>query len=182
MHIGFSSFGPTIDLRTKPNVCAYGKALVAKGNKMKVGYGTSFAAPLITGFAACVWQLNPAWDAATVFSEIEKSANLYPYYDYAHGYGIPTAQYFINSLPRHDTCFYFLAGRNAVHVMVDSIAAQENAYLYYHLRKNNGVLSKYAVIKVSSTNPITLHADSLANRTLQVSFKNVALTYKPINK
>ena len=35
-----------------------------------------------------------------LFKEIERSASLYPYFDYATGYGMPKASYFIDSLKR----------------------------------------------------------------------------------
>ncbi|HYW95306.1 MAG TPA: hypothetical protein VE870_06955, partial [Bacteroidales bacterium] len=57
----------------------------------------SFSAPLVTGFAACVMQLHPDWNNMKVFTELEKSGHLYPYYDYAHGYGVPQAVYFLGN-------------------------------------------------------------------------------------
>ncbi len=99
IHIGFSSYGPTYDGRLKPNVSAFGDVYTAgKHGELKYEYGTSFAAPLVTGFAACVMQMHPDWDNMKVFSEIEKSGHLFPYYDYAHGYGIPQASYFFGAV------------------------------------------------------------------------------------
>ena len=56
LHINFSSYGPTADGRMKPNVSAFGEAVVAntKGN-VEIAFGTSFATPLVAGFAACAW-------------------------------------------------------------------------------------------------------------------------------
>lgn len=57
----FSSFGPTADGRIKPDVAAYGSATViinGSGN-ISTKNGTSFAAPLIAGFAASLWQARP---------------------------------------------------------------------------------------------------------------------------
>ena len=80
----YSSFGPTADGRRKPNVVACGHDMVAdvKGN-YKYYQGTSFATPLVSGFAACVKQMHPDWSVAQLIEEIEKSGNHYPYYDYA---------------------------------------------------------------------------------------------------
>ncbi|MBA3283506.1 MAG: S8 family serine peptidase, partial [Nitrosopumilus sp.] len=93
-HINFSSFGPTADGKLKPNVSSLGQAIVANKNGYQTQFGTSFSCPLVAGFAACAWQSNPEWTRAEIFTEIEKSGHLYPYYDYAHGYGIPQASYF----------------------------------------------------------------------------------------
>lgn len=94
-HINFSSFGPTSDGKMKPNVCAFGKVMAAEKNGFGTMEGTSFSCPLVSGFAACAWQTKRELNNMQLFNEIEKSADLYPYFDYAHGYGVPQASYFI---------------------------------------------------------------------------------------
>jgi len=95
LHIDFSSYGPAAGRRLKPNVAAFGTVLAAA----PVGYvrtqGTSFASPLVAGFAACAWQQNRKLSAMELFAKLQASANLYPYYDYAHGYGTPQASFFV---------------------------------------------------------------------------------------
>ena len=97
LHSDFSSFGPTSDKRLKPNLAAFGEVIGSSNEKREVATGTSFSAPLVAGFAACVKQLHPEWTVKKLFHELEKSGNLYPYFDYAHGYGIPQASYFLDS-------------------------------------------------------------------------------------
>ena len=92
----FSSVGPTSDGRLKPDVCAPGELLYPEDGEYKRIQGTSFATPLVCGFAACVRQLHPEWDTEKVWSEIRKSGSLFPYFDYAHGFGIPKAKYFFS--------------------------------------------------------------------------------------
>lgn len=96
----FSSYGPTSDKRMKPNLAAFGEAIGSSNEKREVATGTSFSSPLVTGFAACVRQLHPEWTVDKLFSELEKSGHLYPYFDYAHGYGIPQASYFVDSVKK----------------------------------------------------------------------------------
>lgn len=100
-HIEFSSYGPSADGRLKPNVCAFGYARTAntgKGdNRYHYVHGTSFSCPLVAGFAACAWQASPGKTAMQMFHLIEKSADLYPYYDYSFGYGVPQATYFTDA-------------------------------------------------------------------------------------
>jgi len=57
----FSSRGPTSDGRIKPDVCAMGvnTAISSPSGLAFNGNGTSFAAPLIAGAAACLWQARP---------------------------------------------------------------------------------------------------------------------------
>jgi serine protease AprX len=93
----FSSVGPTADGRLKPDVCAPGELLYPEedgDDNYKRIQGTSFATPLVCGFAACVRQIHPEWNTEKLWEEIRKSASLYPYFDYAHGFGIPKASYF----------------------------------------------------------------------------------------
>ncbi len=95
LHIYFSSFGPTSDGRLKPkNVTAPADIIAASVGGMKEAFGTSFSAPLVAGFAACAWQTNRSLSNMQLFHEIEKSGHLYPYFDYAHGYGIRTSEIF----------------------------------------------------------------------------------------
>ena len=94
-HISFGSYGPTSDGRMKPNVSAPGYAAGAgTKNRVKGNYGTSFSSPLVAGFAACVLQKHPEYSREKLFIEIQKSGHLYPYFDYAIGYGVPQASYF----------------------------------------------------------------------------------------
>lgn len=98
LHTSFSSYGPNSNYKLKPNVSAFGHTIGATSTiSMSELTGTSFASPLVTGFAACVWQANKRLTNMEIFKEIEKSSSLYPYYDYAIGYGIPQASYFIKS-------------------------------------------------------------------------------------
>jgi Subtilase family len=101
----FSSVGPSADGRIKPDLIARGNALVTANNELTMESGTSFACPLVAGFAACVWEKNKDWDAKHLREELIHSATLYPYYDYAHGFGIPQAGYFLwpDSVPAIET-------------------------------------------------------------------------------
>jgi subtilisin family serine protease len=92
----FSSVGPTSDGRLKPDVCAPGELLYPEDGEYKRIQGTSFASPLVCGFAACVRQLHPEWSTEKLWGEIRKSGSLFPYFDYAHGFGIPKAKYFFS--------------------------------------------------------------------------------------
>ena len=99
LHIDFSSFGPTADRRPKPNLVAFGIVLTTTPDDYERLEGTSFSAPLLAGFAACLWQQNRQLTAMQLFQGLEKSADLYPYFDYAHGYGRPRYQHFAALVP-----------------------------------------------------------------------------------
>ena len=94
LHVDFSSFGPTADRRPKPNLAAFGIVLTTTPSGYERLEGTSFSSPLVAGFAACLWQQRRDLTAMQLFRALEKSAELYPYFDYAHGYGRPRYAHF----------------------------------------------------------------------------------------
>ncbi|MBR1784145.1 MAG: S8 family serine peptidase [Bacteroidales bacterium] len=101
-HISFASFGPTADGRQKPNLCAFAHAHAAspRSNKSyEMVYGTSFSCPLVAGFAACAWQASKGMTNMQLFDALQRSGDLYPYCDYAFGYGVPQASYFVGKSP-----------------------------------------------------------------------------------
>ncbi|WP_338766222.1 S8 family serine peptidase [Bernardetia sp. ABR2-2B] len=79
LKMGYSSIGADFVEFLKPNVACYSLT------------GTSFSAPNITGFAACLWQKSPKATNKEIFEAIEKSASLYPFGNNFIGYGIPKA-------------------------------------------------------------------------------------------
>ena len=99
-HIDFASYGPSADGRQKPDVCAFAHAWAASPKNdqaYEMVFGTSFSCPLVAGFAACAWQASKGKTAMEMFDLIRRSADLYPYCDYAFGYGVPQAGFFVNN-------------------------------------------------------------------------------------
>lgn len=88
---GFSSRGPSSDGRIKPDVCAVGSGNYYQRYDGTIGVhgGTSFAAPLISGLAACLWQANPEATSMEIYSAIIQSAHMFLNPDTIYGYGIP---------------------------------------------------------------------------------------------
>ena len=176
-HISFSSYGPTADNRLKPNVSAFGDVIAAGKKGLTNIQGTSFSSPLVAGFAACALQTNPKLTNMELFKEIEKSGNLYPYFDYAHGYGVPQANYFIDKkqipVPKS---FEFSTKDSIVTIKVKNsfldCQGQHNL-LYYHIRKPNGVLSYYTIIDVYQTEVVEISTKDLTKGSIiSVWFNN----------
>jgi len=161
-HIEFSSYGPTADKRLKPNVSAYGHVITAGKNGITSADGTSFSCPLVSGFAACAWQAKPELTVMELFHELEKSGHLYPYYDYAHGYGIPQAAYFTNQINENietfevidSPAFYTVVIKPARFNNTDWL--QDMNLLYYHYADAGGYLSSSEIIAVESVSPLVL--------------------------
>jgi len=151
LHISFSSYGPTADGRLKPNVCAAGKVFAYGRKSTSTIYGTSFASPITAGFAACAKQARPGINAWDLLQEIQKSGHLYPYFDYAHGYGIPQASYFTR--PASDTgAVYFEILIESGNAKVSILQKPEGLldYLYVQCWNPDGKMSWYRVLSVDA--------------------------------
>jgi len=165
IHVSFGSFGPTADGRLKPNVSHFGTAVAAKpGNRLKTVNGTSFATPLTTGFAASILEMHPDWSTMQLLRELEKSSHLYPYFDYAHGYGIPQGSYFLETYVEPEPSFEFAAVREEVVIRPKPLEGMKNLtnnYLghqrmYVHVENKQGTLNKYWVLDVASSSPVVI--------------------------
>lgn len=90
----FSSFGPTVDGRVKPEVVSLGvqTVLIRADGAIAVGNGTSFAAPIIAGFATLLWQNNPTMTVAMLRDYIISLSNRVENPDNQLGYGTPIFQ------------------------------------------------------------------------------------------
>jgi len=86
-----SSRGPSADGRIKPDVVATGQGTLAispAGNLVSVN-GTSYSAPLISGFAANLWQHQPELTNLELLQKIKESGSQAANPDNNMGYGIP---------------------------------------------------------------------------------------------
>lgn len=181
-HINFSSFGPTSSGHLKPNVSACGRVVAAISNKLAIVSGTSFSAPMVAGFAACAWQTNRKLTNMQLFDDIEKSSHLYPYYDYAHGFGIPQARWFFSSKHEAEATFDFVIINNEIKVFLreeysypetESVLGYKGRRnFYYKIENANGTIKKYAVLLAESKEMLHLFSDDfLPGESLTVHFE-----------
>jgi len=201
-HIDFSSYGPTSDKRMKPNVVAYGHVVAAAPAGLISTQGTSLASPLVAGFVACAWQTNRSLTNMQLFREIEKSGSLYPYFDYAHGFGIPQASHFLNrNQPAPNPTFKVVESGDTIIVIVEKNfgnntspsevmeykARQGNEnersmnqeYMYYNIMNKSGVLDSYYVLDVIQPKVFTiLKNDYKDGETLNVHFAGYSISVK----
>jgi hypothetical protein len=92
LHAAFSSYGPTADGRTKPDVSAMGQAAIGlnvSGTETGPINGTSFSSPMVAGLVACLWQLHQDRTAHEIMDAVRRSASQYNQPDDALGFGIP---------------------------------------------------------------------------------------------
>lgn len=143
LHIDFSSFGPTADRRPKPNLAAFGIVLTTTPDGYERLEGTSFSSPLVAGFAACLWQKNRQLTAMQLFQGLQRSAELYPYFDYAHGYGRPRYRYFTALpalVPASGPTFDFVPHDSLVAVIIRPEAAMRPAEMLPLMAEQGDVL------------------------------------------
>ena len=201
-HTGFSSYGPTSDKRMKPNVVAYGHVIAAAPSGLTSTQGTSFASPLVAGFAACAWQTNRKLTNMQLFSEIEKSGSLYPYFDYAHGYGVPQADYFVGKEPESEIpTFKVIENGDSIVIVVNKYTSAAEAavpvkrgegesikriepignkdYLYYNIMNKSGVLDSYYVLDVTQAEVLKIkRTDYTEGETLNVHYEGYSFSLK----
>ena len=168
-HISFSSFGPTADKRRKPDVVAFGEAQVAKpSGGFTSAFGTSFASPLTAGFCACAWQTKRDLTALQRKAEIQKSCDLYPYYDYAFGYGVPQAAYFTGDLKPAERSFNLVQEKDGVKIVIPKVI--ENQDVFINVEGTDGVLLGYYKVHPDSTGIKLNNKDFGQGKKLNVSY------------
>ena len=168
-HISFSSFGPTVDKRRKPDVVAFGHAEVAKpSGGFTEADGTSFASPLTAGFCACAWQTKRDLTALQMKAEILKSCDLFPYYDYAYGYGVPQAAYFTNELKPAERSFNLVQEKDGVKIVVPKVIKNQDVFI--NVEGADGVLLGYYKTTPDSTGIMLNNKDFGQGKKLNVSY------------
>ena len=90
-YVAFSSIGPTVDGRVKPDVMAQGAiaAVINTGGNVDFSSGTSFSSPIMAGVITCLWQSRPEVPNGHIMQIVRESANLYNNPTDQMGYGIP---------------------------------------------------------------------------------------------
>jgi hypothetical protein len=88
---GGSSYGPSSDGQVKPDVASVGEATVLQnsGGNIANGWGTSFAAPNMSGLASCLWQGFRELNNMRIINALRLSGHKAANPDDRVGYGIP---------------------------------------------------------------------------------------------
>ncbi|MDC7993986.1 S8 family serine peptidase [Altibacter sp. HG106] len=90
-YASFSSRGPTVDGRVKPDIMAQGvdAAVITSSGNVSFSNGTSFSSPISAGAITCLWQFRPETTNAELMQIIRESASLFENPTDEMGYGIP---------------------------------------------------------------------------------------------
>jgi subtilisin family serine protease len=136
----FSSIGPTADNRIKPDVVAIGSGtyLQTPNNEITSGSGTSYAAPVIAGLTACLWQSSPDKTNLEILDAIKRSCNNYDNPDNLTGYGIPNFKK-----------AYFLL--NAAEILQGKLIASPNPFSTSLIIQHDALDSNSILIEIFNT-------------------------------
>ncbi|MES1215339.1 MAG: S8 family peptidase [Bacteroidota bacterium] len=87
----FSSFGPTVDGRIKPDVVSVGVQAIIETTYDAPGtsQGTSYACPKMAGLGTCLWQGFPEFNNMQIVTAIKESGSTFNNPTDSIGYGIP---------------------------------------------------------------------------------------------
>jgi len=90
-YVDFSSRGPSVDKRIKPDVCAQGRSTRVASPRKGIMYssGTSFSGPIIAGCMACLRQAFPDKTNIEIMNAVRATASHSKKPDDLTGYGIP---------------------------------------------------------------------------------------------
>lgn len=93
-YVSFSSRGPTVDGRIKPDVMAQGSssAIINSSGNVDFSSGTSFSSPILAGAVACLWQSKPETKNFELMQIIRETGHLFDSPTNQMGYGIPNFQ------------------------------------------------------------------------------------------
>ncbi len=158
-YVNFSSKGPSYDGRIKPDIAAMGgnTTLLFTDGKLIAGSGTSFACPLIAGFAACMWQVSDSLKNMQLFELIKESGNQAIAPDTLLGWGVPSASFMYKKLTGKELPAAF-ATEHILQILPNPIqqnfsisfyhygAPMEMQLIFYHL---NGSESKKIILNMN---------------------------------
>jgi hypothetical protein len=103
---------------------------------------------LVTGFAACAKQLLPSLKPLEMIDTLHTCGHLYPYYDYAHGYGVPLAEKLLRDGSKYTPATTFVLEGNGENLVLKPTIPYPDkpAYIYYHIASPSGKLLLYSVM------------------------------------
>jgi subtilisin family serine protease len=98
VHSFFSSCGPTVDGRIKPDLVAPGEGVWVANHLPKLkpefswSHGTSLAAPIVAGIAALILSAHPELSSKQVIEAIKNTSSNSINPDNLYGWGVPDAE------------------------------------------------------------------------------------------
>ena len=183
-YASFSSIGPTVDGRIKPDVMAQGSssAIISTSGNVDFSSGTSFSSPIMAGVVTCLWQSRPEVPNGHLMQVIRESAHLYNNPTDEMGYGIPNFEDAYIALQELGVEDEFLMSNFALYpnpvsskVNISFPEGVSNATITIYSILGNEVLTSEISRNSNSVNMEALNAGmyiaSISSNNKQISFK-----------
>lgn len=158
----FSSVGPTIDGRIKPDVMAMGSGVyyaTLTGNNYWSGNGTSFSCPLVSGVAAMLLSANPSITPMELREIFRASSSTSANPNREYGWGVVNAFEAYNNFPVSVELSSFSASLFSDKVLLEWVTSTESSNLGFEVERksDNSVYEKIGFVSGngSTTNRIT---------------------------
>jgi len=166
---------------------APGDVVLAGARGYTANRGTSFATPLVTGFAACLLEMFPFFTNMQLFRGLQRSGSLYPYFDYSHGYGLPQAGVYFNpstnmgsptvDMEEQEGQLVVTLRYNPMHTVNGEERSPERS-LYYHVRNPDGTLERYYVLRAEQPEVLRIDMHEFApGQQLFVHFEGYTVSW-----
>ena len=162
----YSSIGPEYNDYLKPEVAAFSEN------------GTSLSAPAVSGFAACLLEMNPNLSAEALKDLIIRSSHLYPYGNNFIGYGVPLANRAIQLLAFPEMHF---SNASEVHLqtniyLIDTLHATIPSVTVFHKKNAVHVLKQEVLLRGKEMNRIIVKRPKNCLRsTVQIGYQIIEL-------
>lgn len=136
--IWYSSIGPEFLPYLKPNVSCYSPN------------GTSFSAPALTGFVACIMEKDSSLSNKQIKEIVEKSSHLYPFGNNYIGYGIPQADRVLTLLKGETpvrNAHQLQTDKDRVHIIFKTKDRKGEAVLFHKKDSRNVIRQEVVPVK-----------------------------------
>jgi subtilisin family serine protease len=154
----FSSVGPTIDGRIKPDLMAMGEFnyyALTTGNLYGYGNGTSFSCPLVAGVCALLLDLNPNLMPMELLQILRSTASQSTTPDNLYGWGIVNALDAINLIPVPVELTTFNAVYSNGKVILEWITATETNNYGFEIQRRDDSSSFETIAFISGNGTTT---------------------------
>jgi hypothetical protein len=123
-----------------------------------------------------------------IFHLIERSGDLYPYFDYAHGYGVPQAAKIIDTNRIMVPTFAFVLSQKKISVFLRDFKfttdqRTSQLLLFYNITDVDGIIEEYHVLMVYQNEALSIPLPRmLPGEKLNVHFRGYTASWgiKPI--
>jgi serine protease AprX len=164
--VGFSSIGPTADGRIKPEVAAMGsgaRTSVANTSglvNINFASGTSYSSPILCGFAACLWQLNPGKTAMQMRQLVMDLGRQAKQPDNLLGFGVPLygskIEILGNEQPNNSSPIQIEVSESSKKLYINNWNKQLGAQAQVQVYTSNGLLISQTKLLVANQNSIDI--------------------------